>query len=575
MKKLPVLLIISLLCTIYGCSSKEGVSVGKNGKPLNCTIGITHTGASYTMNSKIDFLQEGARQVEELGSKVIKLWFADTTVMKWCYPYNIKWSSLGISNSVDMAKSEYFNRVFNMDFCTYILETTTFDSNEADYCVVWEDGMSPEECSRTENETYNLAKYFMTAFNGTGKEFIIQNWEGDNMLGGIEWRYNSEKRLFYKREKGWNSANETDDMELRTKITGLTDWFNYRQKGIDKAREEMAGKTDVTVRHALEVSFTYLDAEDDGWPFSDTPLLIDHVVKNTDCDLYSYSSWMTHTVKRAQQLKDRLRIVEEKVGDTYIDIYDGNREKPRRPFARKGQVSRLMLGEYGSIEGMQYADTLKWGIGFTDATDRRHREVLQIQTDIAEAMGLEFIVFWELYCNVYRGDLLTETINMVNGDQIKQNEHLQGNWLIRVDGTCTEGYKYLHGLCDPVSALYADEEFKCGKTYRIDGPYAGFELSGTLTSDYVPENLNDRHDYDGYVKAYVSVDGTEFNPITADCFFTDWKIRTGKAEIDIKYVDGEKSNPDWRFIRFETDGEHGVDISRIKLYKPNPTIEKQ
>ena len=60
-----------------------------------------------------------------------------------------------------------------------------------------------------------------------------------------------------------------------------------------------------------------------------------------------------------------------------------------------------------------------------------------------------------------------------------------------------------------------------------------------------------------------------------DVSFTDDASVAEKAGVEVMYVDGEKSNPDWRFIRFETDGEHGVDISRIKLYKPNPTIEKQ
>lgn len=574
------ILSILIFMGVWSCSCDRGIvpETGVNGKPLNETVGITHTGASYTMNSNMDFLQEGALQVDRLGSKVIKLWFADTATMQWCYPYNIKWGELGIKNSVDMAKCEYFDRVFRMDFRTYILETMTFDAGQSDYSVVWTDGMTGDECRRIENEAYLLAKYFMTEFNGTGKEFVIQNWEGDNMLMNFKWRYNAEKKLYYKADAGQDSSNEKDDREFRIKLEGLTHWFNYRQKGIDKARAEMEGKTDVSVRHALEMSFTYLNSEDDGWAYSDTPLVMDKVIQFTDCDLYSYSSWMTHTIKRAHELKTRLQMINDRLGDTYVDIYDGYKVKPRRPFTRKGQKSRMMLGEFGAIEGMQYADSLKWGVGFTDETSRRQREVLQIQTELSENLGLEFIVFWELYCNVYRGDLLDEHINMSKGDQIRKNEHLQGNWLIRVDGTCTEAYKYLRGICNPEEALYCNGKFQDNRVYRIDDEYAGFEITAKTSLSYVPVNIRDRKDFEKHIEFYASFDGEVFNRISLECFFTDYEICGDKVIADIKYINADPGNSEYRYFKAVTKtGKDGILLNPegIKFYRPNPIIDKQ
>lgn len=553
---------------------KPSIEIGRNGKPLRQTIGVTHTGASYTMDSRIDCLQEGAHRIQDMGSQVIKLWFADTTVMKYCYPYNIRWRELGIRNAVDLARCKYFAQVFDKGFKTFILETATFDFSCKDVGVVWEDGMTSDECRRVEREMYDLAKYLMTSYNGAGKEFVLQNWEGDNMLLGIQWRFNNEKGLYYKVEKGFGSACEADDREIRTRIKGLTDWFNCRQRGVDRARTELQGKSDVLVRNALEVSFVYLDAQDEGWPFADTPILIDHVIRNTDCDLYSYSSWATHTIKRAQDLKAKLQIIQQRLGDTYVDIYDSNRIKPRRALLRDGQRSRLMLGEYGSIEGMQYADTLCWGRDFTDQTDRRHRAVLQIQTDIAEAMGLEYIVFWQLYCNVYRGDILTDVIDMVKGDQIRKNEHLQGNWLIRVDGTCTEGYKYFRGLCAPQQALYPVGRYAPGKTYRIEDEEGGFEVATTLRSHVIPSNLADRNDYNAKIRVYGSADGKQFTPIETQCFFTDYRVCDGIAETDIIFINKEKPTNNYRFFRIETPGADSVTVSGVKFYRPTPSITK-
>lgn len=576
MKRIIVLFgLILLLCASVSAKGGRAISVcGVNGKPLNRTIGITHTGASYTMDSRIDCLQEGARRIEDMGVGVIKLWFADTTVMKYCYPYNIRWRELGITNAVDLARCEYFARVFDMGFKTYILETSTFDFTCRDVGVVWEDGMSPDECRRVEREMYELARYLMVRYNGTGKEFVLQNWEGDNMLLGIKWRYNPVLKRYYKADKGIGSADEADDREIRTRIAGLTDWCNYRQRGVDRARAEVGATSDVMVRNALEVSFVYLDSQDDGWPFEDTPILIDHLVRNTDCDLYSYSSWATHTVKRAQDLKSKLEIIQQRLGDFYIDIYDNGRVKPRRPFARAGQRSRLMLGEYGAIEGMQYADTLLWGRGFTDQTDRRQRMVLQIQTDLSEAMGLEYVVFWQLYCNVYRGDILTDVVDMVKGDQIQKNEHLQGNWLIRVDGSCTEGYKYLRGLCDPDRALYPVGRYARNRTYAIEGESGGFEVAATLHTDFVPANLTDRGGFNALVRVSGSRDGRQFTPIGTECFFTDYRIEGGRVAVDAVWINRAEPGGGYRYFRIETASAKPMVVRGVKFYKPNPVIVK-
>ncbi|MGV8092197.1 MAG: hypothetical protein AB2L24_10080 [Mangrovibacterium sp.] len=570
------LIVMSVICPAkVNADNPVRKITGANGKPLSQTIGVTHTGASYTMNSKRDCMQEGAERIFQLGSRVIKLWFADTTVMKYCYPYNCHWSKLGITTTVDLAKCEHFRKVFDMDFHTYVLETSTFDFSRKDANVNWGDGMDEQKCRRTEKEMYELAKYLMTEYKGTGKEFVLQNWEGDNMLGGVKFRFDSRKELFYKVEKALAPSNKDDDQEIKDRISAIIAWFNARQRGVDKARAEMAGLTDVLVRNALEINFVYLNSEDDGWPFHDSPKLIDRVIQYTDCDLYSFSSWGTGTVARASQLNDKLKIIEQRLGDTYIDIYENNSVKVRRPFLREGQKSRLMLGEYGSIEGCQYSDTGQWGRGFTSETDMRHRMVLQIQTDIAESLGLEYILFWELHCNVYRGDILTDVIDMVKGDQIQKNEHLQGNWLIRVDGSCTEGYKYIRGLVNPADGVYKIERFTSNKTYKIPGENSGFEIISTQISVKIPNNLEDRKSLSDRVKVYGSVDGKEFKQISSECFFTSWKVRNENASVQVVYINRETPKPELRYFRVENSGGEDLKIESVKFYKPNPIIIKQ
>ncbi|MFA6072229.1 MAG: hypothetical protein WC810_27015, partial [Janthinobacterium sp.] len=284
----------------------------KNGKSVENTLGVTNAGARYVLDSSVSCMKDGANKIFDLGSRVIKLWF--TYNPKATYPYNCDWNKWNINNCVDLAQTDYYSEVFDMDFRTFVLETHTFDYTKNSLHVSWEDGMSGEECSRLEDEMYKLTKYLMIRYNGKNKEFILQNWEGDNMLGCRQWRINTKNGYYYNVDEGIASANATADSLIRVKIKGLTDWFNFRQKGVDKARKELEEKSDVVVRHALEINFIYLDKKDEGWPYEDSPTILNNIVPYTDCDLYSLSSWGSKTIERANTLQERLKIYETKLG---------------------------------------------------------------------------------------------------------------------------------------------------------------------------------------------------------------------------------------------------------------------
>lgn len=553
-----------------GCTRGGDCETGINGKPLNETIGITHAGICYTHNESVSGMKDGADRVRQLGSKVIKLWFSDDP--HGAYSVNHDWSRFEINNSVELLKTDYYKEVFDMDFTTYVLETHTFDKSQPVSNIWWQDGMDEEEKARLEKEMFDVSEYLMLTYNGTGKEFILQNWEGDNMLAGRFWRLDRKTGMYYHIDKGVKSVNPADDAAIRTSIQGLRDWFNVRQKGVDRAVAEYSSKSDVKIRHALEINHIYLDSRDDGWPFIDSPQLVKDIVPYTDCDLYSLSCWGSLTVERANTLRNRLVMFQDAVGDTYTDLEDGGKVKDRRPFARKGQKSRLMLGEYGAIERLQGNDYGEWTDCLDAVTDLRHRKVLQIQTDLALDLGLEFVLYWELYCNVPRTDTNPPVkIDNRAGERATSNDMLQGNWIIRVDGTFTEGYKYLKGLVDPKDGLYLQEEAVPGKVYKIGGPFAGMELSGELVSDEMLANEADRKDFGDEIVLYASTDGKNFDRIETDAFFTQC-VKTDDGYIaKVKYINKNIESKDYGFFRFEIDDDTAR-LSEIKFYKPNKNI---
>lgn len=556
---------------ILASCGAPGVMICQNGKPVTETVGITHAGISYTHDETVSCMRDGADQIRSLGSKVIKMWFSDDPV--GAYSVNCDWSRFDIQNSVDLLKTDYYSEVFGMDFKTYVLETHTFDKKYQDSNVNWLDGMNEEETARTENEMYEVSKYLLQTYNGSGKEFILQNWEGDNMLGGRFWRLDSKTGYYYEVDKGRKSANAEDDALMRARIQGLTDWFNARQRGVDKAVAEFGKFSDVSVRHAVELNFAYLPF-DEGWPYSDSPMVLKDIVPYTDCDLYSLSCWGSLTIDKAHTLRDRLVLIAKGVGDTWTDIADGGKVKPRRPFSRPAQVSRLMLGEYGAIERLQGTETGEWVPVLSEITDLRHRKVLQIQTELALELGLEYVLYWELYCNVPRTDTDPPmTINNHAGERAASNDVLQGNWIIRQDGTVTEGYKYLSGLFRPELNLYSDEVLEYGKVYRISGGYEGFEVSGILVTDSELSNMAEGRKFGDEIKVSGSVNGKDFTEMEIDSFFTQCVEEDGRFVSLVKYVNLRPEDFGYRYFKVEkADGADRLTPCRIKFYKPKRNI---
>lgn len=533
-------------------------------------IGVTITGGYYEFDPSVSCLEDGANRIQEMGAKVIKLWLSEQTLAE-CYPYNTDWSQWEINNCVDILKTDYFQNVLNMDFQTYIFETHPFDSTQDLKTVDWTDGMTEEDKVRTEEEMYQITKYLMIQYVGSGKEFVLQNWEGDNALDARHWRFNSETQQYYQVDDNGSVVDEGEaaDERIRMQIRALTEWFNCRQAGVDRAMEEFGEVSDVVVRHALEINFTYLSPSDAPYPYGDSPMLLNTVVPFTDCDLYSYSCWSAQWLSRANTFQARLDQYEEAIGDYYYDIDDQAKEHPiaRRPMMREDQKSKIMIGEYGAPERMQGSENS--GGALTDelnyTTNRLQRQTVQIQTDIALKHGCEYVVYWELYCNVADPNV---TINAASGEQAETNYDVQGNWLIRADGTFTETYKYFSGLVDP-DATYIREEYSGDGVYEIDGESGGFEISTVLNSDAPLSNLTGERNFDNKITVQGSADGKTYQDIEIVGFYKDTEEANGKYTSSVSYINKEPVDTNYRYFKVTSNASsEELQLGEVKFYKP-------
>ena len=210
-------------------------------------IGVTHADGSYNFTDE-DFLGEGARAVLALGSRVIKIWYTPR-IMSQMYPYNSRWPET--DDLVTLGRSEHMARLFTMPFTTFILEEVSTAGHD------WMKGLTARQADDIREEQRRFAAWLLATYRGSGKTFVLQNWESDNALG----------------------QDAKDDA-----VQGLVAWTNARQKGIEEARAA-EGTDGVQVAGALEVNKIST-----AWS---GPRVTDDVVPYTCCDLYSYSDWET------------------------------------------------------------------------------------------------------------------------------------------------------------------------------------------------------------------------------------------------------------------------------------------
>jgi len=310
-----------------------GTESSKKLKNLQDVVGSAHVAGKYNFDDK-DFLNEGADKLLELGTRVIKLWFTPTPQKS--YPFNSDWPE--IHSLVELAGTPYFREVFRKPFTTYLLETFR-PGHDWHYFVK---GLSLEEAEKEREEIYQLTKHFLTEYKGTGKTFVLQNWESDWVLTNPQF------------------TREPDPVTIKAMI----EWFNARQEGVEKARREV-GTDGVMVAHAAEVNLIARAMEGKVTATND-------IIPHTHCDLYSYSCW--DTCRDTKKLRAALDYLADKAPDSKL-------------FGSKN----VFVGEFGAPEN-------------DCGGPERQLEIVKNATETALDWGARYVVYWELYCNEPKGE---------------------------------------------------------------------------------------------------------------------------------------------------------------------------
>ncbi|NBV85247.1 MAG: hypothetical protein EBS01_03035 [Verrucomicrobia bacterium] len=372
------------------------------GRKISDILGVTHVSGQYALTEK-PFLIEGAEAVQILGARILKIWFYASYEKQYFWHSN--WPK-DVPDLEALGKTPYYEAVFAMPFHTFVLETAEFGMRKN----FWQKGLSDTDKQKVHDQIYRLTKHLLTRYRSTGKTFVLQNWEADNVMKF--------------------ALKDTSPDTWDTAYQGMCDWINARQTAVEQARRD-CGTDGVQVLHAFEVNFvpSMQDLAAGKLYEKGKPLVVDKVVPKTRCDLYSLSSWETWAPGKEDSLLGRLNYLASKAP------HDGILGE-----------SNLMLGEFGAQED-GYEKIQKNYPVYKGDTSGAAFYALHRMVDAALRAGVRYMIHWEIYDNDLRMGGKYEGKGLPPG-VMATAEQCVGNWLIRPDGSRVPTYDYFKALFD-------------------------------------------------------------------------------------------------------------------------------
>jgi hypothetical protein len=342
------------------------------------TAGIAHVAGNYGFTHE-NYLLEGAKRIQQLGSKSIFVYLTSHYAQQYPDRGAGMWSKRP-SSLAELAQATPYAKLFAMPFNTFVLTAYTF-ANDGQI-----EGMSSDRGRQQaeEDEFYALAKYLYGKYAGSGKNFILKNWEGDWI--------------------GLRDYNASKDI-APSRIADMVAWLSARERGVERARNEV-GSTDTSVLNAVEVN-RVLDYAQHG-----SARVINKVVPQVKPDMVTYSSYDSTSQRQdaasvAKALNLALNTIEKLAPDP---LSLGSR--------------RILISEYGMFENQQPGDA--W----------RADAILKT----AKSAGIAGAFLWNVFDNeCVQGNGQPAGVGLPPGAWGRpQNGQCRGLWAIRPDGSTSQ-----------------------------------------------------------------------------------------------------------------------------------------
>lgn len=324
-------------------------------RSYNYVLGTQAIGGKYQL-TKGNGLLEQAGQVRGLGSNLLKISFAQGAAPN----YGTEKAARSAKTTLEyLQASPELQQALDMDFTVYQAWVHSFTDAK------WRDGVSMAEARQYYDEMYALTAWLLERYSGTGKVFMLGNWEGDWLLLGRQNR-------------------ELDPSP--TAVDGMIAWMKIRQLAVDNAKAAVPHK-DVAVYHYIEVNLVKKAMQG--------RVSIAHsVLPEVDVDLVSYSAY--EAIKQSPQ--PDLPSIRQPLEQTLAYLEGQMRPKEGLPFRR-----RVFIGEYGYHADKNKPLTVKQQY-------MKSRFVMQS----AIALDLPFALIWQMYNNEYAENGTSKEMSLID-----------------------------------------------------------------------------------------------------------------------------------------------------------------
>jgi hypothetical protein len=324
------------VCVVMNARGAEGVD-GVEGvvdvESYNFVLGTQAIGGKYGFTDE-PRLVEWANEIRAMGSNLLK--FSLSTRASKDRPE--------IDTLVELARDDAtYRRVLDMPFAHTLMWARGVNAGR------WQDGYAEDEASREYQQVYELTRYLLDRYRGTGRTFMLGHWEGDWYL---------------------HPGFDRDATPSPIAIQGMIDWLNTRQRAVDNARRDAGADVNVEVYH-----YTELNMAQKG--MAGGVCLVNNVLPHVDVDFVSYSCYDTIVPKRFDVSVDLPRALD------YIE----SKMKPKPWIEGK----RVFIGEYGfPLEQTK--------------TGERQAELSRAVCEAAVGWGCRYVLYWQIYCNEIKND---------------------------------------------------------------------------------------------------------------------------------------------------------------------------
>ena len=326
------------------------VSSSSQAGDFNRNLGFYHWGGKFTTS-----IHQGANNIEDIHGRVARIslsarYYVDYNVGTSCYQ-NYSLSAIVQEPDVKSALDNKSIEVFML---------TAYDGITFGDCVTQKFldpafYTSPATIS-VKQEYIDFVLYLYRTYNGTGKRFIVSNWESDNAIYcGQAFNYAVSTDF-----RNWCNANYSTIYNGITgpeeSMKGLKLWFETRQAGIVEGGKQAAalGLGGIDVNFAPEFNIVHA-LRDRGFE----SVLYD-VIPKIEFDFVSYSSYESlDSADPAATLSSDLDLIREIV-----------------------KSKNIIVGEAGFSR-------FTWG---SQAVARTQRV-----TEAAFSWGVPYVIVWELY----------------------------------------------------------------------------------------------------------------------------------------------------------------------------------